>query len=266
MGQLDTHIRVKLVGSSKAKPGESIFTSSGVFTVPKGVTQLQVFAVGGGCGKYPKSATYNFPGPSSGGGGGYTITSTIDVSSLNEIQVTIASGSGNSDASSTIVGPVIAKGAIANLESHNGGCGGSGGGSLEWCASFSYQWAGNGGSDGSNGYPGHGNNPAYTMQGTGQGTTTRAFGESEGTLYAGGGGGAICSRNGGTGAATAGNGGAGGGGNGCRANLNDNNTGIISYITATSGGANTGGGGGGTVIGLSVNPGGSGIAIIRWGY
>lgn len=80
--------------------------------------------------------------------------------------------------------------------------------------------------------------------GTGQGTTTRAFGETDGTLYAGGGGGY--------------SGGAGGGGNG------DSWAG-----GGTDGGANTGGGGGGAAAFSGVqyrrgHCGGSGIAIIRW--
>ena len=82
--------------------------------------------------------------------------------------------------------------------------------------------------------------------GKGQGTTTREFGESTGTLYAGGGGA------GGNGSAQA-KGGSGGGGNGA---WNGNQP--------TSGAANTGGGGGGMYYNLTnVGKGGSGIAVIR---
>ena len=91
-----------------------------------------------------------------------------------------------------------------------------------------------------------------------QGYTTRYFGESNGTLYAGGGGGGYNGR----GSDTSGEaGGAGGGGNGG------------SYISPVggAGGANTGGGGGGSVAppsgygGWDGGSGGSGICIIRWG-
>lgn len=98
--------------------------------------------------------------------------------------------------------------------------------------------AGNGGSDGGNG---RNNENGGEKGGTGQGTTTREFGESTGNLYAGGGGGGY---DGG-----AGIGGAGGGGNG-----GDEN--------ATPGQENSGGGGGGNDSEPGAN-GGSGIVIIR---
>ena len=102
---------------------------------------------------------------------------------------------------------------------------------------------GSGGSDGSDGYTGNESvrsedlfNPGwvtvFNAGGKGQHTTTKAFGESNGTLYAGGGG-------------SEGAPGGSGGGGGFRVN----------------GGANTGGGGG-----SFTGSGGSGIAIIRWGY
>ena len=99
----------------------------------------------------------------------------------------------------------------------------------------------------------------YAPGGVGQGTTTRAFGESEGTLYAGGGGGG---HNGAGGEFTAGGvGGSGGGGNGgCRNYLTIN-------AFSTPGAVNTGGGGGGAAGGgVKGSDGGSGVAIIRWGY
>ena len=89
-----------------------------------------------------------------------------------------------------------------------------------------------------------------TFGGTGQGTTTRAFGEYEETLYAGGGGGHST-----YGIAW---GGSGGGG---RGSWNTNITGMIESWSGEAGATNTGGGGGG-----GGTAGGSGIAIIRWGY
>ena len=107
----------------------------------------------------------------------------------------------------------------------------------------------NGGSDGGNGDPQDAANIGidhWGSPGRGQGRTTREFGESYGTLYAGGGGA------GGNGPARA-HGGAGGGGNGA---WNGNQP--------TSGEENTGGGGGGMYYGLTVlGKGGSGIVVIR---
>ena len=64
---------VKLVACSKADPGQSVFTSSGVFTVPKGVKEIEVFCVGGGGSGYK-------PFESNGGAGGFTKTGEMEVS------------------------------------------------------------------------------------------------------------------------------------------------------------------------------------------
>ena len=121
--------------------------------------------------------------------------------------------------------------------------GGSGGGA------YGNTQVNNGGSNGGNGDPQNAANIGidhWGSPGKGQGTTTREFGESTGTLYAGGGGA------GGNGSAQA-KGGSGGGGNGA---WNGN--------PQTSGAANTGGGGGGMYYGLTnVGKGGSGIVVIR---
>lgn len=127
-----------------------------------------------------------------------------------------------------------------------GGCaGGSGGGA------YGNGQVYNGGSDGGNGDPQNAANIGidhWGSPGKGQGTTTREFGESVGTLYAGGGGA------GGNGSAQA-KGGSGGGGNGAYSGTN---------AQPTSGAANTGGGGGGMYYGLTnVGKGGSGIVVIR---
>ena len=103
-----------------------------------------------------------------------------------------------------------------------GGDGGSGGGSgtLNQDKDGAYSQAGVGGTDGANGQGTH--------PGTGQGTTTREFGEPSGTLYATGGEGA------------AGN-----------------------NIRPDSVPQNTGDGGNGAGGSIESTPGGSGIAIIR---
>ena len=243
--------------------GSRTFTSSGTFTVPTGVTKIKVFCVGGGS---AGSST-------DGGGGGYTKTSTITVSPGQQISVTIGAGGiyayGENESAyyrkggDTTCGSVTATGAgdPSGRGSFNGGSGGGCGGT----ATASYEpYGGNGGSDGSNGSPGGWTNrPDRYPGGTGQGSTTRAYGESSGTLYAGGGGGGATKKrsDGWAGSSTnpsVGAGGAGGGASGGAAGVNGN-----------SASANTGGGGGGGGVAsnayMSGGNGGSGICLIKWG-
>ena len=137
----------------------------------------------------------------------------------------------------------------AMMSGANGGSGG-GGGMTGGAIVAGY---GLGGSDGADG--GHGGY-SDTVGGTGQGFTTREFGETTGKLYAGGGGGG----NSGKSSDTVFAGGEGGGGDG--ANLR-------SRGTAGVGGDNTGGGGGGGGYSGSLaydtpgGNGGSGIVCFR---
>lgn len=210
-----------------------------------------------------------------GGGGGYTTTSKLSVSQADSIPVEIGAGAigGSTHAgSNTSVSSVIANGARNSATiaygpgpgtTYGGGNGGSGGGSVR-SGLFYKDEGSNGGSDGSDGDASKwmwNSSTVYTPGGVGQGTTTRAFGESEGTLYAGGGGG--CSS--GTPLASnyiVGKGGAGGGGNGGAYSY------LVLYVNPTDGGINTGGGAGGCCTTGEVNmrkpTAGSGIAIIRW--
>lgn len=242
--------------------------------MPRGITEVQAFLVGGGSGKNVPSPN-SLADPSSGGGGGYTTTCTINTLNLSELNVTIGAGAGYSNGGATSVGSNTANGATDNgpyttIGGYNywGGSGGSGGGSLGVCVAYGSQWGGDGGSDGGDGKSDWGTNPnPRARQGTGQGTTTRAFGESDGTLYSGGGGGAVVGFSSTQYPQAGGAGGAGGGGNGAlRAATTAANLGVTKYIPHTNGGANTGGGGGGIIWGYGSSTGGSGIAIIRWGY
>lgn len=279
------------------KKGQQIFTSSGTFTVPGGVTSVDVFLVGGG-GKgggecYYKNGSTLFIHCGSGGGSGYTKT-VKGVSVTPGIKYSILVGAGSSTnkydniytgGSSSALGYSANGGEngiyVKELYSNNdklGGKGGSGGG--QGCIYSSvYRWAGNGGSDGNNGYYASNKEDTHTgvynpekFGGYGQATTTRAFGDSDGTLYAGGGGGSGYTSMSGTKAT----GGSGGGGNG--------------YPSGSSGTNGTGSGGGGGCDNGTCNTyyssmgdaytdpctfmyyenagynGGSGIVIIRWGY
>lgn len=123
---------------------------------------IDVFLVGGGGnGETIRGAR--------GGGGGYTKTiKGVSIATATPYTITIGASSGTTSAF----------GASANgASSANGGSGGGGGGS-------SSGTSGDGGSNGGNGTAGN-----VSDGGTGQGTTTREFGESTGKLYSGGGGG-----------------------------------------------------------------------------
>ena len=214
------------------------FLSSGTFTSTSSII-VDIFAVGGGGG-----------GDASGGCGGYTATKkTVKLQANTGYAITVGAGgaAGNAGGTSSFATFNSAAGGAGP-----GGSGGSGGGgSGYYLSSRNYINGGNGGSNGSNGVNGWGTDGYHN--GYGQGTTTREFGESSGTLYSGGGGG---SGHCGYDFVNAGSGGAGGGGNGGFAFTNGGN-----------GTANTGGGGGGGCksdgSGYQGGYGGSGIVIIR---
>lgn len=182
---------------------------------------IDLFLVGGGGGTYDNDPY----GATGGGGGGYTLTQRalfILRGKAYKIDVGAGGQAGADGGRSSAFGHSASGGkGTSNGNGGNGGCGG---------AAYSN---GSGGSDGGNG-TGAGGTP-----GTGQGTTTREFGESTGDLYSGGGAGSVQSGQGGQ-----------GGGGGMHQDGEDN----------------TGGGAGGSNGGTS-NPqshtGGSGIAIIR---
>ncbi len=209
---------------------------------------IDLFLVGGGAGG-AAGQTRNYVA-GAGGGSGYTktyknvqvakgsISVEIGAGGVGATTASAYSGAGNT----TSFGEYTANGG-GSAHSTNAGDGGSGGGSAggsDYGVTVSF--GGKGGSDGSNGVSGYVGTP-----GTGQGTTTREFGESTGKLYAGGGGG---------GGRSNGAGGDGGGGYG----------GNLSY-SGRDGAANTGsGGGGGMGYGADLQSGGaggSGIVCIR---
>lgn len=184
---------------------------------------IDIFLVGGGgSGDMYDDGTID---EGAGGAGGYTQTYTrYKVAAGKTYSIVIGAGGiyshgGKAGGATTAFG--ITAGGGEGAGGWAGGNGGSGGGAA----------GGAGGSDGSRGDDGR------KRGGKGQGWTTRAFGESTGTLYAGGGGG--------NGKA----GGAGGGGT----------------PTEPNGAPNTGGGGYGGVTksGEARGTGGSGIVIIR---
>ena len=108
-----------------------VFTSSGTWTKPSGISKVKVTVVGGGGGGYGRN-TYNEEGP--GGGGGGSAIKFIDVSSVSSVSVTIGAGGAggaNADASdggTTSFGSYTSATGGSGAESgqDTGGVGGSG--------------------------------------------------------------------------------------------------------------------------------------------
>lgn len=225
------------------------FNTSGTLEVSEDTT-IEAFLVGGGGG----GAAADRGG--GGGGGGYTITSgSIELKAGESYPIIIGTGgSGGYWTSSTgwVYGGAGGTTSAFNLSAEGGKgakgawgvAGGSGGGAG---AAREGGYGARGGSDG-----GKGDDSSAEYGGAGQGTTTRAFGESDGKLYAGGGGGGTDANSDG---ALGGEGGGGqGGGDG-------NYSGNGRAGTPNTGGG--GGGGGGNAAGGRAGAGGSGIVIIR---
>lgn len=240
-----------------------IITSSQIWTVPDGVNQIDVFLVGGGAGSFSNGGGYN--GEMSGAGGsGYTKTiKKINVTPGSNHNIIIgAGGSGNSAGGSTSFDSHIAQGGLpgqtdVEFRGLNGGNGGSAGG-----RSGERKPAENGASNGGN-----------TTGAFGQGTSTKEFEESNGTLYAGGGGGAYIHANASKNSVP-GLGGAGGGGKGAVCVLTSAYSTSFTHTPGQNGSVNTGGGAGSAGVYMlngfyetcPNTSGGSGICIIRWGY
>lgn len=231
------------------------FLTSGTltFTSLGNATTLDIFCVGGGGGGCGGNASSYAGG--GGGGGGYTKTSTgLSVALNTAYPVVIGAGGtfgystnvAGDGGNSSIFGVSAAggkRGVTVPYGGSSGGAGGSGGGG-------GGKWYDNhdGGAGGSNGSDGKASSAGTGGAGKGQGSTTREFGESSGTLYAGGGGGA--------GATVCAAGGAGGGGNGAKEQTG--------HVNSTNGTTNLGGGGGGNFASdTGTGYGGSGIVVIR---
>ena len=222
---------------------------SGDLTLSPGTYDF--FLVGGGGAGYRGRYSESSDSTGGGGAGGKTFTQkAVTVPKLTVCPALV--GAGGSQSGITVNDSNFSAQAGGGANQSKGGSGGSGGGGGG--EERGNAKGGSGGSDGNNGADGY-SKTEYHKGGTGQGTTTKSFGEVGGTLYAGGGGGGACS---GKGAGAAG--GAGGGGSG--------GNGSSTTKPGTAGTPNTGGGGGGgadyTGTSTQAGAGGSGIVIIRW--
>lgn len=223
--------------TAKTTKGIQTFTASGTFTVPANVRSIDIFCVGGGGGGGRDNSDYSRK-RTTGGGGGYTTTKkAYQVTPGQKFTVTVGNGGGYmSDGGASSFGTVLtANGGKQGWNCHgnwlntSGAAGGSG---------SAYIRNGAPGTPGSNGSSGNSTTwqeydnddvlQTYTVSGgQGQGTTTKAFGETSGTLYSTGGK-------------------------------------YMAAGTGSDGAANSGNGGsGGNSSGRS---GGTGVVIVRWGY
>lgn len=232
-----------------------------------------IFLVGGGGG----GGGVTQYGVSGGGGGGGCVISKTNADFKLNTDYAVIIGAGGTAGAAGGAGGTGGKTSAFGL-SADGGSGGGAGGS---------DGSGVGGTGGSGG----GGAAPSIAGGAGKGVSTRAFGDTDGSLYAGGGSGGTYRKdrsgtyikggvggsngsNGGAGNAdstasttqSVASGGAGGGGNGGKAGVKGGN-----------GTANTGGGGGGAgsdnrvsggngTSGLTGGTGGSGIVILRGRY
>ena len=239
-----------IINTSRATSGQSVIsiTSTRTYSVPVGYSKMDVFCVGGGSGGTGAFSDSSDGG--GGGGGGYTKTVTgIAVSGGQSLSITVGAGTTSAGGTSKVIRNNISlceanggKRTSALVYGNDGGSGGGGG-------AIGRHNAGVGGSNGGNGGASGGSNP--NSGGYGQGTTTRAWGSSSGTLYAGGGGGGASGEGG-----FANSGGSGGGGSG-----------NAYFYVGVNGATNTGGGGGGCGRGAGENAhssGGSGIVLLRF--
>lgn len=249
----DENNKAQFFFKNGVEAGEVVFTESTTWTVPEGVSTVDIFCVGGGGGaggsfdRYSQSSSSStyFQRYGGGGGGGYTTTQkSVEVAAGEELTIVVGAGGasgvsywydstmsptyggnstndvsdGSDGGSSSVVdenGTVLCtadggKGGaktpttsttFSNVTYRRGGAGGAGGsggaGGMFRGLMSGREMEGlatSGGTDGSDGGTAetlvdsagtYANTGA--VGGTGQGTTTRAFGESNGTLYSTGG-------------------------------------------------------------------------------
>lgn len=255
------------------------------YTIPAGYNSVDLFCVGGGGGGgRGNDGSSSESGRGGGGGGGGYTKSTLNVTvSPGQVLVCVVGSGGIANSKEGIThgslssitrnGTVLctADGGISPgykyTSGYNGGSGGGEGG-VNYASNNSFKKGGNGGSNGGNGYSAGDASNTGAGAGKGQGTTTRAFGEANNTLYAGGGGGGGAGAWGSSSIYTGGTGGSGGGGNGGMGNTGSGPHGGVAGGTNTGGAGGGGGGGARSSSSLSQSEGlggqgGSGIVLIR---
>lgn len=235
------------------------FLSSGVLTWLSENTTIDVFLVGGGSGADCSMNSAVGGSRGCGGAGGYT--KTVKGTNLEKEQIVqVYVGSGGVSAANAVSAAggnsSFGEQSVQGGQGRNGGSGGGANSHTNYIAD-SYQ-AGNGGTDGANGGTArvaNGSDTGFTSGGSGQGSTTREFGDAGGELYSGGGGGAAY--HGSTDNGQVPKPGTGGDGTPILAtsgtNYSYSSRGIKAYGGSPGGGY--GGGGGGGIAGNDINNG-----------
>jgi hypothetical protein len=282
---VDSNVSFRDFSITLSGPSVQSFTSSGTFSVPSGITSVDVLVVAGGGGGGAQS------GQATGGGGagGLIYRPGFTVTPGGTVSVTVGCGgagvapanTGNTGQDS-VFGTLTAKGGGGGrAATPANGNGGSGGGASEYCSALTagtatqptqpgdsgtYGFGNPGGPYSGQGYVAGGGGGAGAVggagggpsggAGVGNGGVGLAYTIADGTtpvFYAGGGASGAAA----TLTVLSGSGGQGGGGNG---------GGGTPARAAQSGQANTGGGGGGGNSGSPANSGsgGKGIVIVRY--
>lgn len=190
--------RTIILQQTKTETTDKVITTAQNVRFSRNVQTVDVFCCGGGGGGGGGSGGSSvYGGAGGGGGGGYTTTRLKLVPTPYTDYPAVIGGYGSAGAETTSGGKggttsfmgVSASGGsggsagsgASTARGGNGGAGGSGGGA-GGAGGYS---GGMGGVDGASGASG--GTSSAGSGGAGQGTTTRAFGEETGTLYAGGG-------------------------------------------------------------------------------
>jgi hypothetical protein len=263
---MDTSSTITVADAAGAAPGQQVFTSSGTFIPPAGVTDVCVVAVGGGGGgMHYGCCSYAMMG---GGGGGLGYKNGISVTAGNNYSVVVGQGgiggpySSGSQAGgdSYFISTSTVKGGggqpgrwrqDAAGGTYTGDGGGNGG-----MSDYQGSYQGPGGGGGAGGYSGNGGNGRSSAYGSGYAGNGGGGGGGAGSgsanyqnAYGGGGVGLLGQgSNGAAGNTWSGGGGGSGGSSG-----------------QTSGVAGLYGGGGGGGTNFGGDPGGNGAVRILWG-
>ena len=155
-----------------------VFTSSGTWTKPSGISKVLVYVIGGGGGGGGSSGSSNVNEAGAGGGGGGCAVELIDVSSISSETVTIgaggAGGAGDSDGTT---------GGTSSFGSHCSATGGVGGHKGQSTNNFVEGEPGGAGSGGTYNMTGGPSGPGL---GTGSGQGARSGGAGGNSFFGGG--------------------------------------------------------------------------------
>jgi hypothetical protein len=102
--QVTLHASATSSGFASGFNSVQVFTSSGTWTRPSGITKVKVHVIGGGAGGGGGRTSYNYAG--GGGGAGGNLIKVLDVSSISSATITVGAGS---------------VGGLVNADASNGG-------------------------------------------------------------------------------------------------------------------------------------------------